>query len=118
MHVPVTTTMHHPSDKMQKLVYHGRHMRNAVDFLIARPACMHADPKTSQEYDICQAGVARTSLYVGDTKQGRSIALSSNSPQLCKECAQILEAQEKLPVHFCSSFPSVWPSCHACICSV
>ncbi|KAL0039283.1 hypothetical protein WJX79_001413 [Trebouxia sp. C0005] len=56
-----------------------------------------SDPEASQEHDICQAGVARTSLHVGDTKQGRSIALSSNNPQLCKECAQILEAQEKLP---------------------
>lgn len=72
---------------------------NAVDMLIARCACIHADPEASQEHDICQAGVARTSLHVGDTKQGRSIALSSNNPQLCKECAQILEAQEKLPVH-------------------
>ncbi|KAL0053124.1 hypothetical protein WJX82_001225 [Trebouxia sp. C0006] len=56
-----------------------------------------SEPEASQEYDICQAGVARTSLHEGDTKQGRSIALRSNSPQLCKECAQILEAQEKLP---------------------
>lgn len=90
----------------------------SVDMLNARLACMHAEPEASQEYDICQAGVARTSLHVGDTKQGRSIALRSNSPQLCKECAQILEAQEKLPVQFCSSCPSVCPSCHACTCPV
>ena len=87
-----------------------------VDIFIARPVCMHADPESSQEYEICQAGVARTSLHVGDTKQGRSIALSSNSPQLCKECAQILEAQEKLPVQFCSSWPSVCSCCHSCTC--
>ncbi len=118
MHVPVTTTMHHPSDTMQMLVQHGRHMQHVVHIFTARPACMHTDPESSQEYDICQAGVARTSLHVGDTKQGRSIALSSNSPQLCKECAQILEAQEKLPVHCCSSFPPMCPSCHACTCSV
>lgn len=77
--------------------------------------CMHADPEASQEYDVCQAGVARTSLHVGDTKQGRSIARSSNSPQLCKECAQILEAQEKLPVHLCFSFPPVCLSPVSCL---
>ena len=88
----------------------------SVDSLIAISACIHADPEASEEYDVCQAGVARTSLHVGDTKQGRSIALSSNSPQLCKECAQILEAQEKLPVHLLSSWPSERSSLHACTC--
>ena len=35
---------------------------------------------------------------MGDTKQGRALALDSNSPQLCKECAQILESQDKQQV--------------------
>ena len=62
---------------------------------------IHADGQTTQEYDTWQAGMARTSLHMGDTKQGRSIALGSNSPQLCKECAQILEAHDKLQVLMC-----------------
>lgn len=56
-----------------------------------------ADSQTGQ-HDSCQAGMARSCLHMGDTKQGRALALDSNSPQLCKECAQILEAQDKQQV--------------------
>ncbi|KAL3149725.1 hypothetical protein ABBQ38_013551 [Trebouxia sp. C0009 RCD-2024] len=48
-----------------------------------------------RQHDTCVAGMARTSLHMGDTKQGSALALDSNSPQLCQECAQILEAQDK-----------------------
>lgn len=60
-----------------------------------------AELQTAQQHrqhDTCVAGMARTSLHMGDTKQGRALALDSNSPQLCKECAQILEAQDKQQV--------------------
>ena len=66
-----------------------------------------AESQTSQEHDVCQAGMARTSLHMGDTKQGRALALDSNSPQLCKECAQILESQDK---------QQVLPDMHAVTC--
>ena len=59
-------------------------------------AFMHAEPPAGQENDTCQAGMARMSLQLGDIKQGRAIALSSDSPQLSKECAQILEARGNL----------------------
>ena len=57
-----------------------------------------AGSQTGLEHDMCQAGSARTSLHMGDTKQGRALALDSNSPQLCRECAQILESQDKQQV--------------------
>lgn len=53
-----------------------------------------AESQTALEHNMCQAGLARVCLHMGDTKQGRAIALDSNSPQLCKECAQILESQD------------------------
>ena len=62
-----------------------------------RPCIYMAGPE-APEVSTSRGGVARTSLHVGDTKQGRALAVESNSPQLCKECAQILEAQEKLQV--------------------
>lgn len=71
------------------------------------PVRCFAESQTSQEHDICQAGMARTSLHMGDTKQGRALALDSNSPQLCKECAQILESQDK---------QQVLPDVHAVTC--
>lgn len=54
--------------------------------------------QAAEQRDVCQAGMARTSLHMGDAKQGRALALESNSPQLCKECAQILESQDKQQV--------------------
>ena len=62
---------------------------------------VHVDSAELQKaptHDTCQAGMARTSLHMGDIKQGRALALGSNSPQLCKECAQILESQDKQQV--------------------
>lgn len=44
----------------------------------------------------CLAGIARCSLLLGDLKQGRALAMESNSPQLCKECGQILESEGHL----------------------
>lgn len=39
----------------------------------------------------CQAGIARCTLQMGDIRQGRTMALQLNNPQLFKECAMILE---------------------------
>ena len=61
----------------------------------------YAELQTAQQHrhhDTCVAGMARTSLHMGDIKQGRALALDSNSPQLCKECALILESQDKQQV--------------------
>ena len=58
----------------------------------------YAELQTAQQHrhhDACVAGMARSSLHMGDTKQGRALALDRNSPQLCKECALILESQDR-----------------------
>ena len=44
----------------------------------------------------CQAGIARTTIQMGDTAQGRRLALEMRNTQLCKECAQILEDMNHL----------------------
>lgn len=46
----------------------------------------------------CQAGIARTTLNMGDLRQGRQLALQLNSPPLFKECALILEQLQQLTV--------------------
>lgn len=45
----------------------------------------------------CLAGVARTSLHLGDVRRGRQLAAQAASAALWKECAAILEAAHQLP---------------------
>lgn len=44
----------------------------------------------------CRCGIARTTLHMGDVRQGRSMALQLGSQQLFKECALILEGMQQL----------------------
>jgi len=45
---------------------------------------------------LCQAGIARTTLHLGDIRRGRQLALDSDNLQLCRECAGILEGMNQL----------------------
>jgi WD repeat-containing protein 19 len=44
----------------------------------------------------CRSGIARCTLQLGDIRQGRSMVIQINSPQLYKEAAHILEALQQL----------------------
>lgn len=44
----------------------------------------------------CKAGIARTTLQLGDLRQGRQLAMQLNSVPLFKECALILEGLQQL----------------------
>ncbi len=46
----------------------------------------------------CMAGVARGSLWLGDMHRGIRIAQKSDSEQLLKECAKILESLKQVSV--------------------
>ena len=46
----------------------------------------------------CRAGICRTTLHMGDIRQGRTQALQLNSQNLFKECAHILEGLQQLTV--------------------
>lgn len=46
----------------------------------------------------CKAGIARTTLQLGDLRQGRQLAMQLNSVPLFKECALILEGLQQLTV--------------------
>ena len=47
---------------------------------------------TSQDR-VCHAGIARATVQMGDSTRGKQLALDSNDPQLCRECAILLEEQ-------------------------
>eukprot|EP00798_Chlamydomonas_sp_ICE-L_P012670 gene12669-15902_t len=44
----------------------------------------------------CRSGIARTTLHMGDIRQGRTMALALNSVSLLKECGSILEGLQQL----------------------
>lgn len=44
---------------------------------------------------VCKCGIARTSLYCGNYKQGIAVALDVNDKHLFRECASILEANKQ-----------------------
>jgi len=44
---------------------------------------------------LCIAGIARTSLRLGDLRRGTRLAHQSKDRQLCKECAMILEGMKQ-----------------------
>jgi hypothetical protein len=57
----------------------------------------------------CQSGIARTTLHIGDIRQGRALALQIGTPQLCRECGAILEGMSQLQV----ANPNLWCQwCH------
>mmetsp|Transcript_36982 Transcript_36982/g.82211 ORF Transcript_36982/g.82211 Transcript_36982/m.82211 type:complete len:1366 (+) Transcript_36982:300-4397(+) len=64
------------------------HYQQAMDSLMG-----HSDKELELA---CRAGIARTTLQMGDIRQGRSMALQLNSQPLFKECAQILEGLQQL----------------------
>ncbi|KAK3240077.1 hypothetical protein CYMTET_50059, partial [Cymbomonas tetramitiformis] len=45
---------------------------------------------------LCHAGIARTTLHLGDIRRGRQLALDSDNLLLCRECAAILESMNQL----------------------
>ncbi|KAK9830069.1 hypothetical protein WJX72_009571 [[Myrmecia] bisecta] len=53
-------------------------------------------PASAQDAALCQAGMARALLQSGDVQAGRQLALQAGSPQLCRDCAQILESMNQL----------------------
>ncbi len=46
----------------------------------------------------CKCGIARTTLQLGDLRQGRQLAMQLNNMQLFKDCALILEGLQQLTV--------------------
>lgn len=48
-----------------------------------------------EEIAMCRAGIARTTLRLGDVRRGRDLALQSGSDALCCECASILESMKQ-----------------------
>lgn len=55
-----------------------------------------------EDQAICHAGIARLSLYLGDIRRGKQLALESGSDELCNQCASILAAVGHDQVIFCS----------------
>lgn len=69
------------------------HYQQALD------ACTVSMGAQSPELEAgCKAGIARTTLQLGDLRQGRQLALQLNSQPLYKECALILEGLQQLTV--------------------
>ncbi|KAF8062105.1 WDR19 [Scenedesmus sp. PABB004] len=66
------------------------HYQQALDLLSASGA----DPGLAAA---CLAGVARTTLQLGDLRAGRALTAQADSPGLWRECGAILEALRQLP---------------------
>lgn len=83
----------------QQLEFKGNHERalkmyeQACREIEDRGVALENDEKLK---DTCLAGVARTSLRLGDIRRGRKVVLDLNDPELCKECGAILEASKQL----------------------
>ncbi|GLC35581.1 hypothetical protein PLESTB_000191100 [Pleodorina starrii] len=67
------------------------HYQQALDALM-----VSAGPAQPELETACKAGIARTTLQLGDLRQGRQLALQINSTTLFKECALILEGLQQL----------------------
>ncbi|KXZ49298.1 hypothetical protein GPECTOR_22g892 [Gonium pectorale] len=67
------------------------HYQQALDAL-----AVSVGPAQPELETACKAGIARTTLQLGDLRQGRQLALQINSTALFKECALILEGLQQL----------------------
>jgi WD repeat-containing protein 19 len=47
---------------------------------------------SDSQQQVCMAGIARTTLRLGDLRRGMRLALESNDEQLCRDCGAILES--------------------------
>jgi hypothetical protein len=57
-----------------------------------------SEPKDEAKCALARAGIARTTIQLGDVRRGRQMALESASAQLCRECAAILEGMNHMQV--------------------
>jgi hypothetical protein len=57
-----------------------------------------SEPKDEEKCALARAGIARTTIQLGDVRRGRQMALESASAQLCRECAAILEGMKHMQV--------------------
>lgn len=69
------------------------HYQQALDALAVSVGPAQPDLEAA-----CKAGIARTTLQLGDLRQGRQLAMQLNSQTLFKECALILEGLQQLTV--------------------
>ncbi|THD21180.1 hypothetical protein D915_008124 [Fasciola hepatica] len=53
------------------------------------------DSAWREHLSLCNAGIARNAIRLGDTKRGIQLAKESNNPALEKECADILEQSKQ-----------------------
>ncbi|PNW73788.1 hypothetical protein CHLRE_13g572700v5 [Chlamydomonas reinhardtii] len=67
------------------------HYQQALDALAVSVGPAQPDLEAA-----CKAGIARTTLQLGDLRQGRQLAMQLNSQTLFKECALILEGLQQL----------------------
>lgn len=48
-------------------------------------------PGTRGEHEaLCRAGIARSSIRMGEIPRGMQLALELNDPAVCRDCAQVL----------------------------
>ncbi|XP_049780005.1 WD repeat-containing protein 19 isoform X1 [Schistocerca cancellata] len=75
----------------EALIHYEQGLAEATDSL------KDAKSGSEQHVAVCRAGVARTSIRCGDVRRGVAIAMDiASSPQLKKECADILEGMKHL----------------------
>lgn len=87
------------SSYAQQLEFMGDHAQSlkmyeqAYEYLRTHEQnCQESDRIKTQ----CAAGIARSSLRLGDIRRGTKLVEESDNPDLCKECGQILEAAKQL----------------------
>ncbi|GMH41872.1 hypothetical protein BSKO_09782 [Bryopsis sp. KO-2023] len=73
----------------QKLEMHGDYVQARDQY---KQAISKATTSGNQEIvGVCNNGIARTTLHLGDVREGKRIAMDIGDRNLCKECAGILE---------------------------
>ena len=82
---------------------HAQKLEMQGGYVAARTQYRQAIIKCGQSPDSklvrdCQAGATRSSLHLGNLREGKQMALQSGDPSLCRECAGILEGMSHLQV--------------------
>lgn len=66
----------------------GEHQQAQTHF---EQAMRDVHPARKEHFTQCKAGLARTSLRLGDLNRGMQLAVELQSPAVCKDCASILK---------------------------
>jgi len=84
-------------DYQQALAMYQRAIQEDQVSAASAKAGEHNQALSKEHLRVCNGGIARMTLRVGDLQRGRSLAMASGDKILLKDCAAILEQMKQYP---------------------